>query len=174
MLLSIKIIICWFHHFQSCTNGKGSWIALIRAAVYLWGVGRLKGTGILCGGSLCSSTAWLQPVKVDHQTLARITGQLDPVGAVCKSFDYAVGFCPRVMQFLGVVPGQDGSVQPHEITNLVKLAAELVFQTSGIMECAQLWHVCWCCTLSKPSLGGSPTQRDSLLQCWLACSSTFG
>ena len=49
------------------------------------GVGRLGGTGILCSGSLCSSTAWLQTVEVDHQTLAWITGQLDPVGAVCKS-----------------------------------------------------------------------------------------
>ena len=67
-------------------------------------------SGALCSGCSCSSTAWLQTVEVDHQTLAWIIGQLDPVGAVCKSFDYAVGSCPWEMQFPGVVAGQDSGV----------------------------------------------------------------
>ena len=74
--------------------------------------GRLRGTGVLCSGSLCSTTAWLKMVEVDYQTLAWVTGQLDPVGAVSKSLDFMVWSCPRVIQFLSVVSGQDGGVQP--------------------------------------------------------------
>ena len=80
---------------------------------------------------------------MDNQTLAWIIGQLHPVGAVCKSFDYAVGSCLWVMQFLGVVTGQDCGVQTHMITNLVKLSMhslvvqlllQLLFCTSGLLH----------------------------------------
>ena len=90
-------------------------------------------------------------VEVDHHMLAWITGQLDPVGAVCKLFDYAVGSCPRVMQFLGVVTGHmvghmvTNLVKPdgHMITNLLKLSMhslviqsllQLLFCTSGLLH----------------------------------------
>ena len=124
LLLSSMRNICWFHHFQSCTNGKGPCNVLARTAVYWRVVGRLR--GILCSCILCSSTAWLQTFEVDHQTLAWVTEQLDSVGAVSEALDHTVWSCPGVMQFLGIGVGQDGCVQPHVITNLVELSMHLL------------------------------------------------
>ena len=48
------------HQWQGILNCPG------QTAVYRRGVGRLRGTGVLYSGSLCSNIVWLQVVKMDH------------------------------------------------------------------------------------------------------------